>query len=81
MPSSAIPDGLAVKAGDIVHVGFPWQDEDENVHWKTTSFLVGSHAFLDVMENGYAESLDSAYVGEKIYLKSIFQMSSFAEML
>ncbi|MGB1128885.1 MAG: tetratricopeptide repeat protein, partial [Haloferula sp.] len=71
LPSSAIPDGLAVKAGDVVHVGFPWQDEEEEVHWKTTSFVVGSHAFLDVMENGYADLLDSAYVGEKVYLRVI----------
>ncbi len=69
LPASAIPDGLAVKAGDIVHVGFPWQDEDEKVHWKTTRFTVGSHAFLDVMENGYRDPLASAYVGEKIYLR------------
>ncbi|WP_338687748.1 tetratricopeptide repeat protein [Haloferula helveola] len=69
LPDSAIPDGLAVKAGDIVHIGFPWQDEEENVHWKTTSFTVGSHAFLDVMENGFSEALTSAYVGEKVYLR------------
>jgi outer membrane protein assembly factor BamD (BamD/ComL family) len=69
LPDSAIPDGLAVKAGDIVHIGFPWQDADKKVHWKTTSFTVGSHAFLDVMKNGYREPLAGAYVGEKIYLR------------
>lgn len=69
LPSSAIPDGLAVQAGDVVHVGFPWQDEEEKIHWKTATFTVGSHAFLDVMHNGYREPLASAYVGEKIYLR------------
>lgn len=69
LPASSIPDGLAVKAGDIVHVGFPWQDEDKKVHWKTARFRVGSHAFLDVMDNGYAENLEEAYVGEKVYLR------------
>lgn len=69
LPDSAIPDGLAVKAGDIVHVGFPWQDEEDNVHWKTLAFKVVSHAILDVMENGYREDLFSAFVGEKIYLR------------
>jgi tetratricopeptide (TPR) repeat protein len=69
LPASALPDGLAVKAGDIVHIGYPYQDQDENVHWKTTRFTVGSHAFLDVMENGYSETLGSAYVGEKVYLR------------
>jgi tetratricopeptide (TPR) repeat protein len=71
LPSSSLPDGLAVKAGDIVHIGFPWQDEDDKVHWKTASFTVGSHAFLDVMENGYSEDLDAAFVGEKVYLRLI----------
>ena len=69
LPDSAIPEGLAVKAGDIVHIGFPWQDEEKKVHWKTASFTVGSHAFLDVMQNGYREPLDRAYVGEKVYLR------------
>ncbi|MFZ9935507.1 MAG: tetratricopeptide repeat protein [Luteolibacter sp.] len=69
LPASAIPDGLAVKAGDLVHVGFPWQDEDGKVHWKTTRFTVGSDAFLDVMDHGYREALTSAYVGEKIHLR------------
>jgi len=71
LPSSALPDGLAVKAGDIVHIGFPWQDEEDKVHWKTASYTVGSHAFLDVMENGYSESLNAAFVGEKVYLRLI----------
>jgi tetratricopeptide (TPR) repeat protein len=71
LPSSALPDGLAVKAGDIVHVGFPWQDEEDKVHWKTATFTVGSHAFLDVMENGYSDTLGAAFVGEKVYLRLI----------
>ncbi|QTN33087.1 tetratricopeptide repeat protein [Akkermansiaceae bacterium] len=71
LPSSSLPEGLAVKAGDIIHVGYPWQDEDKEVHWKTATFTVGSHAFLDVMENGYAEMLTSAFVGEKVYLRLI----------
>ncbi|MFK7850545.1 MAG: tetratricopeptide repeat protein, partial [Akkermansiaceae bacterium] len=71
LPSSSIPDGLAVKAGDLVHIGFPWQDEEDKVHWKTASFTVGSHAFLDVMENGYSDTLSAAYVGEKVYIRLI----------
>ena len=71
LPSSALPEGLAVKAGDIVHIGFPWQDEEDKVHWKTAKFTVGSHAFLDVMENGFSETLDAAFVGEKVYIRLI----------
>ncbi len=71
LPSSMIPEGLAVKAGDIVHVGYPWQDEENKVHWYTMKFIVGSNAFLDVMENGYTANLFDAFVGEKVYLRLI----------
>lgn len=71
LPTSAIPDGLAVKAGDLVHVGFPWQDEQKKVHWHHLSFTVGSNAILDVMHNGYQENLFSAFVGEKVYLRLV----------
>ena len=69
LSGSALPAGLAVKAGDIVHVAYPWQDEQEKVHWVSTSFTVGSHAVLDVMSDGYADTLDRAYVGEKVHLR------------
>ena len=71
LPSSSIPDGLAVKAGDLVHIGFPWQDEQKNVHWRHLSFTVGSNSILDVMHNGYQENLFSAYVGEKVHLRLV----------
>lgn len=71
LPSSAIPEALAVKAGDIVHVGFPWQDPEDKVHWHEVSFTVGGNAMLDVMENGYRDPLLTAYVGEKVYLRMV----------
>lgn len=71
LPDSEIPDGLAVKAGDIIHVGFPWQDEKKEVHWHHLSFEVGGHAILDVMEGGYQQALTSAFVGEKVHLRMI----------
>ena len=69
LPSSSIPDALAVKAGDIVHIGFPWQDPDDEVHWKEVSFTIGANAMLDVMDGGYRDHLFTAYVGEKVYLR------------
>ncbi len=69
LPSSAIPEGLAVKAGDMVHVGFPWKDEQEKVRWKTVSFTVGSHAFLDVLSGDASAMLAAAYVGERIVVR------------
>ncbi len=71
LPDSSIPDALAVKAGDIVHIGFPWQDPNDKVHWKEVSFTVGANAMLDVMDGGYRDHLFTAYVGEKVYLRMI----------
>jgi tetratricopeptide (TPR) repeat protein len=69
LPSSAKPEGLAVKAGDVVHVGFPWKDEQDKVRWKTVSFTVGSHAFLDVLSGDASAMLTAAYVGERIVVR------------
>ena len=69
MSDSAIPDGLAVRAGDIVHVGYAYKDAQDQIQWKTADFKVGSHAFLDVMDGTYSETLGRAYVGEKIYIR------------
>ncbi len=69
LPASAIPEGLAVKAGDVVHVGFPWKDEEEKVRWKTVSFTVGSHGFLDVLSGDASAILTAAYVGERIVVR------------
>ncbi len=71
LPASALPDGLAVKVGDIVHIGYPYKDANDTVQWITASFTVGSHPFLDVMDSGYSEPLAKAFVGEKIYLRLI----------
>jgi len=71
LPSSAIPEGLAVKAGDIVHVAYPWQDTGKNVQWRYLSYEVTADAMLDVMQSGYQETLNNAYVGEKVHLRII----------
>ena len=69
MSSSSLPDGLAVRAGDIVHVGYPYKDADDKVKWKTMSYTVGSHAFLSVMNGNFNRTLSSAFVGEKVYIR------------
>jgi tetratricopeptide (TPR) repeat protein len=71
LAESAIPDGLAVKAGDIVHVGYAYKDTKDQVQWKTADFKVESHAFLDVMDDGYQETASRAFVGEKIHIRLI----------
>jgi tetratricopeptide (TPR) repeat protein len=71
LAESSIPDGLAVKAGDIVHVGFPYKDPSDQIKWITASFVVESHPFLDVMNANYTEPLAKAFVGEKVFLRLI----------
>ena len=71
LPDSAIPDGIAVKAGEIVHIGYPYKDANDAVQWITASFKVESHPFLDVMDSAYAEPLTKSFVGEKIHLRLI----------
>lgn len=71
MSSSALPDGLAVRAGDIVHVGFPYKDAADKVQWKTMSYTAGSHAFLSVMNGNFNRSLRRAFVGEKVYIRLV----------
>jgi outer membrane protein assembly factor BamD (BamD/ComL family) len=71
LPSSSIPDGLAVKAGEIVHIGYPYKDEADQINWITASFRVESHPFLDVMNANFTEPLAKAFVGEKVYLRLI----------
>ena len=71
LPDSAIPDGIAVKSGDIVHIGYPYKDANGAVQWITASFKVESHPFLDVMDSAYAEPLTKSFVGEKIHLRLI----------
>jgi outer membrane protein assembly factor BamD (BamD/ComL family) len=71
LPPSEIPNSLAAKVGETVHVGYPWQDPDGKVHWKSASFQIESHAFLDVMQAGYTESLDRLYIGERAYVRLV----------
>ncbi len=71
LPASDIPATLAAHEGETIHIGYAWQDPENKVHWKTTSFRVQSHAFLDVMESGYSEPLERLHIGERAYIRLI----------
>jgi tetratricopeptide (TPR) repeat protein len=71
LADDAMPEGLAVRTGDVVHVGYAFEGPDSQVIWKTTSYTVGSNSILDVMQANYSGPLDRAFVGEKIYLRVI----------
>jgi len=67
--SSTIPEGLIVRGGETVHIGYAYKDKQDDVQWFTTDVKVGSHAFMDVMNSSYRHSLTNVYVGEKIYVR------------
>ena len=71
LPASSIPEGLAVKVGDIVHIGFAYKDSSDQIKWITASYVVESHPFLDVMNANFTEPLEKAFVGEKVNLRLI----------
>ena len=71
LPASAIPEGLIVKTGDIVHLGYPYKDAEGKVNWKTTQLKVTSHGFLNVMDGNYNTTLTRAFVGEKVHVRVI----------
>ncbi len=71
LPSSQLPDGLAVRAGDVVHIGFAYKDQQGKVHWQTAKMTLESHAFLDVMDGRYRRELSKVYVGEKLFVRLI----------
>ncbi|MFT5042460.1 MAG: tetratricopeptide (TPR) repeat protein, partial [Hyphomicrobiaceae bacterium] len=71
LPSSQIPDGLAVRAGDKVHVGYPYKDDQGKIQWHTSTVTLTSDAFLDVMNGRYRREITKAFVGEKLYIRLI----------
>jgi tetratricopeptide (TPR) repeat protein len=69
---SLIPRRLAMKAGDTVHIGYPFKDSQGKVQWYTADVkVVASPGFLDVMNGRYNRSLTKAYVGENIFLRVV----------
>jgi tetratricopeptide (TPR) repeat protein len=71
LPSSQIPDGLAVRDGDRVHIGYAYKDQQDKLHWHTATVTLGSNVFLDVMNGHYRRTISTAYVGEKLYVRLI----------
>ncbi len=67
--SSRGAGSLAVRAGDTVHIGFAWLDENKQMQWKTAALKVESHAFLDVLDESYSAQLDRVFVGEKVFVQ------------
>ena len=71
LPSSQIPDGLAVRPGDKVYIGYAYKDQQGKPQWHTTTVTLTSDAFLNVMNGRYRRDISKAFVGEKLYLRLI----------
>ena len=71
LPASALLAGLVVQAGDVVKIGFAYKDDKGQVQWKLAAVTLSNHAFLDVMNSSYNETLSSAFVGEKIFVRVV----------
>lgn len=71
LPSSQLPEGLAVREGDTVLIGYAYKDRQGKSQWHTATVKLASHAFLDVMNGSYRRDLSNAYVGEKLYVRLI----------
>jgi len=71
LPASALPDGLVVQAGNVVKIGFAYKDDKGQVQWKLAAVTLSNHAFLDVMNSSYNETLSHSFVGEKIFVRVV----------
>ena len=71
LPSSMLPDGLAVRPGDKIYVGFAYLDPEGKAKWLTSTIELTSHAFLDIMNSRYRRDISTAFVGEKLFVRVI----------
>jgi outer membrane protein assembly factor BamD (BamD/ComL family) len=62
---------LTVCGGDTIFMGYSFSDAMGSNHWITSSAVVTSDAFFDVMDRRYQESLINLSVGESFYMRVI----------
>jgi tetratricopeptide (TPR) repeat protein len=71
LPRAMLPDYLAVRPDDIVHIGFAYLDKQGKPRWLTARASLASHALIDVMNSRYREERTAAFVGEKLFVRVI----------
>lgn len=69
--SMASQSRLVVRPDDQIYVGFRYEDDAGREQWLTGSATVLTHPVLDVMGPDYRETLESAYVGDQLYLRVV----------
>lgn len=60
---------LQVRGDDIVHLGFPYKDDQGQSHWLTAKVRLIAKPFFEVMDRRYREKVDGLHVGETLYFQ------------
>jgi tetratricopeptide (TPR) repeat protein len=77
-----IPEFLAVRPGDKVHVAFPYFEEEDFYNeeraeripkWHTFTYSLDGHVFMDMLDSTFSYGKSTAFVGEKVYLRVVSQ--------
>ncbi len=65
------PDGLVVRPGENVHIGFRYTAPDGSEKWATATTKVVTHPAFDLMSVDHRETMSAAYVGEDLNLRVV----------
>ncbi len=65
------PNGLVVRPGEKVHIGFRYTAPDGSEKWATASAKVVTHPAFDLMSADHRASVTAAYVGENLNLRVV----------
>jgi len=65
------PNGLVVRPGEKVHIGFRFTAPDGSEKWATATTKVVTHPALDLMAADHRATMSAAYVGENLNLRVV----------
>jgi outer membrane protein assembly factor BamD (BamD/ComL family) len=65
------PNGLVVRPGENIHIGFRYTAPDGSEKWATASAKVISHPSFDLMATDHRATMTAAYVGENLNLRVV----------
>ncbi|MFN5579548.1 MAG: tetratricopeptide repeat protein, partial [Akkermansiaceae bacterium] len=64
-------DGLIVRPGENVHIGFRYTAADGTQKWATASAKVSTHPVFDLLTEDNMSAMTAAYVGEELNLRVV----------
>lgn len=65
------PNGLVVRPGENVYLGFRYTAADGSEKWATATTKVVTHPTFDLMSADNSATMDAAYVGENLNLRVV----------